>query len=77
MFVKSLFPKLTWTLPVLSALYSNLPFLKSEIVSVNVVVTVPDFGDGIKPLGPNTLPNLANFGIISGVATNKSNSMFP
>jgi hypothetical protein len=39
--VKSDFPKLTWTIPVLSALYSNLPF--EPVVSVVVTVTV-DFG---------------------------------
>jgi hypothetical protein len=44
---------------------------------LNVVVTVPDFGDGIKPFGPNTRPNLANFGIIFGVAINKSKLIFP
>jgi hypothetical protein len=43
---------------------------------VNVVVTVPDFGDGINPFGPNTRPSLANFGIIFGVAINKSKSIF-
>ena len=42
-----------------------------------VLVTVPDFGDGIKPFGPNTRPNLANFGIIFGVAINKSKLILP
>ena len=38
-------------------------------------VTVPVLGLGIKPLGPKTLPNFPNNGIISGVAiiVSKSN----
>ena len=32
-------------------------------------VTVPELGFGIKPLGPNTLPNLPTTPIMSGVAT--------
>jgi hypothetical protein len=44
---------------------------------VNVLLTVPDFGDGINPFGPNTRPSLANFGIIFGVATNKSKLILP
>jgi hypothetical protein len=51
-------------------------FLNSAKVVSSVLVTVPDFGEGIKPLGPRT-PSLANFGIIFGVAINKSKSMFP
>src|SRR6056300_10920 len=74
---KSDFPKLTCTIPVLSALYSNFPFLNSDNVLVKVVLTVPDFGDGIKPFGPETRPSFDNLGIISGVATNKSKLMIP
>ena len=36
---------------------------------VTSMVTVPDFGFGINPFGPNTLPSLPTTPIISGVAT--------
>ena len=54
---------------VLSNLYSTLPDLISAIAFLTSIVTVPDFGFGINPLGPNTLPNLPITPIISGVAT--------
>jgi hypothetical protein len=38
------------------------------------IVTVPDLGFGINPLGPKTLPNLPTTPIISGVATITSKS---
>ena len=61
---------------VLSARYSNLPFKLINCLP-KFVVTVPDFGDGIKPFGPNTLPNLANLGINWGVVIKRSKSKLP
>ena len=61
----------------MSTLYSNFPFLNSETASLIFAVTVPAFGEGIKPLGPSTLPNFANFGIIDGSAINKSKFTLP
>jgi hypothetical protein len=58
--VKSDFPKLTWTIPVLSALY-QIYLLNSANVVSSVLVTVPDFYEGIKPLGPRTLLKLSQF----------------
>ena len=57
--------------------HSDKSTLNSVNVASKVLVTVPDFGDGIKPFGPKTLPNFANFGIIFGVVINKSNSILP
>ena len=48
------------------------PDLISFIAFVTSIVTVPDLGFGIKPFGPNTLPNLPTTPIISGVATTTS-----
>ena len=70
-------PKRTCTMPALSALNSSFPALNSLMALSISFVTVPALGLGIRPLGPNTLPNLATFGIISGVAINKSKSIFP
>ena len=51
--------------------------MNSFIALAMSLVTVPALGLGIKPLGPKTLPNFATFGIISGVAISRSNSIFP
>ena len=75
--MKLAFPKRTCTIPALSALNSNFPALNSFIALAISLVTVPALGFGINPLGPNTLPSFATFGIISGVAISKSKSILP
>ena len=55
--------------------YSILPALASVTARTTSGVTVPALGEGIKPLGPRTLPRRPITPIISGVAmiTSKSN----
>ena len=62
-------PMGTWTMDCLSTLYSTLPALISLIALVTSMVTVPDLGLGISPLGPRILPIRPTRPIISGVVT--------
>ena len=57
---------------VLSSLYSTLPALISCRAFSTSMVTEPDLGFGIRPLGPRILPSLPTTPIISGVATTTS-----
>src|SRR4030081_2169015 len=72
-------PMGTWTTPLLRAVvrYSTLPPLKSLTALATSVVTVPVFGLGIRPRGPNTRPRRPTRGIRSGVAMATSKSMLP
>ena len=53
----------------LSNLYSTLPDLIYLTAFSMSIVIVPDFGFGINPLGPNSLPILPIIPIMSGVVT--------
>ena len=64
-------------MPFFSTLNSIFPALISLTELEISVVTVPLFGFGIKPFGPNTLPSFPSSGIISGVATILSTSSHP
>ena len=59
--------RMTLTPQMVEYLYENIVFFVKE--GFEMIVTVPDFGFGIKPFGPKTLPNLPTTPIISGVAT--------
>mmetsp|Transcript_186 Transcript_186/g.458 ORF Transcript_186/g.458 Transcript_186/m.458 type:complete len:252 (-) Transcript_186:206-961(-) len=74
---KDVLPKERCTMPPLSALYSTVPALSALTASSTLGDTVPAFGLGMRPLGPKTLPSLATFGIMSGVATSLSKSSMP
>ena len=65
-------PTGAWMIAVLSTRNSTLPALVSLIAVLTSFVTVPVFGFGIKPRGPNTLPSLPTERIISGVAITAS-----
>src|SRR5699024_4693408 len=75
--VKEAFPIGTWIMFVLSNLYSILPALISLTALVTSMVTVPDLGLGIRPLGPSTRPRRPTTPIMSGVATTTSKSSHP
>lgn len=75
--VKLTLPMRAWILPVLSSLNSNLHFLISAIVDGRSVVTVPDLGFGMIPLGQRIFATFARSFIRSGVVTRISNSMSP
>jgi hypothetical protein len=55
----------------------KVPGQRPSVALVDYSITVPAFGDGIKPFGPKILPNLAILGIISGVVINKLKLMIP
>ena len=63
-----------WMMLVLSRRYSILPALISWTAAVTLGVTVPALGEGIRPLGPSTLPRRPTIPIMSGVATTTSKS---
>ena len=48
---------------------TQVPDFTSDTAFPISIVTVPDFGFGIKPLGPKTLPNGPNFPITAGIVT--------
>ena len=66
-----------WTMPAFSTRNSTEPPLAPLTALVTSMVTVPTFGFGIMPRGPNTLPSRPTSGIRSGVATQRSKSMVP
>ena len=53
-------------------IYSTLPALISFTAWATLGVTVPALGEGIRPLGPSSLPRRPTTPIISGVATTTS-----
>ncbi len=65
----------TCAMAVLSTRYSTLPPFTSSTAFATSAVTVPDFGLGIRPLGPRIRPMRPTTPIMSGVAmaTSKSN----
>src|SRR5688572_28061362 len=74
---KEALPTLTWMIPVLSILKSILPAFTSFTALPTSSVTVPDLGLGIRPRGPNTLPNLPTLAITVGVQIITSMSVHP
>ena len=64
-----------WMMLVLSRRYSTLPALASCTAPATLGVTVPALGEGMRPLGPSTLPRRPTTLIMSGEAmtTSKSN----
>mmetsp|Transcript_53170 Transcript_53170/g.146862 ORF Transcript_53170/g.146862 Transcript_53170/m.146862 type:complete len:202 (-) Transcript_53170:228-833(-) len=74
---KSVLPNGTCTMPCLSVRNSSLPALNSFTASPGDALTVPALGEGMRPFGPRTLPNLASFGIAGGVAKSTSKSQTP
>src|SRR5690606_31500636 len=66
---KDFLPMGTWIMADLSTLYSTLPALMSLTALATSMVTVPDLGLGIRPLGPKIRPRRPTIPIISGVAT--------
>src|ERR1051326_516008 len=73
--VKEILPTGTCTSAVLSVRNSTLPALISFTALAMSNVTVPVFGFGIRPLGPNTLPSLPTDFIMSGVEITASKSV--
>ena len=71
---KETLPKGTCTMAVLSTRYSTLPALMSAMALATSGVTVPLLGFGMRPLGPRTRPMRPTRPIMSGVATQTSNS---
>ena len=69
---KETLPMGQWMMLVLSRRYSTLPALISVMALATSGVTVPALGEGIRPLGPRTLPRRPTTPIISGVATTTS-----
>src|SRR2546421_288849 len=67
----------TWTMPNLSVRNSTLPPFASRTARATSCVTVPDFGFGIRPRGPSTLPSGPTLDMMSGVAIAVSNSVQP
>ena len=64
-----------WMMLVLSRRYSTLPALTLvDGLGRHPGVTVPALGEGIRPLGPRTLPRRPTTPIMSGVATTTSKS---
>src|SRR5262245_55557503 len=76
-FEKERFPTGTCTLPALSTRNSTLPAFASRTARPTSKVTVPSFGLGMSPRGPNTLPSRPTWPIRSGVAMAESNSSQP
>mmetsp|Transcript_21057 Transcript_21057/g.49856 ORF Transcript_21057/g.49856 Transcript_21057/m.49856 type:complete len:215 (-) Transcript_21057:85-729(-) len=74
---KSDLPMGTCTMPCLSVRNSILPALNSATEAAGSADTVPALGDGIRPLGPRTLPSFASFGMAGGVASSTSKSSWP
>ena len=74
---KDAFPIDACTIPVLSTLKSILPPLTSLTAFLMSIVTVPVFGLGIKPRGPNTRPKGPNLPITLGMVTITSTSVQP
>ena len=70
-------PMGTWMIPNLSVRNSTLPPFASVTARATSLVTVPDFGFGIKPRGPRTLPSGPTFDMMSGVAIAASKSVQP
>src|SRR5262245_26397506 len=70
-------PKGACTLPPASVRNSTLPALNSRTAVPTSGVTVPDFGLGIFPWGPRTLPSLPTCFIMSGLAMTMSKSSQP
>ena len=62
---------------VLSNLYSILPAFASVTAFATSGVTVPAFGEGIKPRGPSTLPRRPTKPIMLGAAMQTSKSIIP
>ena len=75
--VKLALPTPAWTMPAFSARYSTWPPLAALIASPTFCVTVPRRGLGIRPRGPRILPSLPTTDIMSGVAMQRSNSIWP
>src|SRR5215831_9810235 len=65
------------TMPAFSTRNSTEPPLAPLTALVTSMVTVPTFGFGIMPRGPNTLPSRPTSGMRSGVAMQRSKSMLP
>ena len=74
---KEIFPIPRWMSPCLSILNSTFPFFTSLTALPTSIVTVPAFGLGISPRGPNTLPSLPTSFIKSGVEIATSNPVQP
>src|SRR5436190_19432482 len=64
-------------MPNLSVRNSTLPPLESRTARATSLVTVPDFGFGIRPRGPRIFPSGPTFAIMSGVAIAASKSVQP
>src|SRR5690606_10248539 len=75
--LKETLPMLAWIIPNLSTLKSILPAFTSFTAFPTSRVTVPDLGFGIRPLGPNTLPNLPTLAITLGIVMMTSTSVQP
>src|SRR3954468_20814148 len=67
-------PTTQWTLPPESLRNSILPAAYSRTASAMLAVTVPALGEGMRPLGPRTLPRRPTKRIMSGVAMATSKS---
>src|SRR5690606_10859939 len=74
---KETLPMATWIPASLFIRNSTLPALICRTASATSIVTVPDLGLGITPLGPRMRPNRPTSPIMSGVATATSKSMSP
>jgi len=61
-----------WMMLVLSRRYSTLPAFTSFTALATSGVTVPALGEGIRPLGPSSLPRRPTTPIMSGEATTTS-----
>src|SRR5262245_15128215 len=64
-------------MPNLSVRNSTFPPLASRTARPTSLVTVPDFGLGMRPRGPSTLPSGPTLAIMSGVAIAASKSVQP
>ena len=71
---KETLPMGQWIILVLSRRYSILPAFTSCTALATSGVTVPALGEGIKPLGPSSLPRRPTTPIMSGLATTTSKS---
>ena len=70
-------PTPAWIIPAFSARNSTEPPLAPLTAAVTSMVTVPTLGLGMSPRGPSTFPSRPTSGIRSGVAMQRSKSMFP
>src|SRR6516165_8487518 len=70
-------PTPAWITPAFSTRNSTEPPFAPLTAEVTSMVTVPTFGFGIRPRGPNTLPRRPTNGIRSGVAMQRSKSIWP